>query len=221
MKRHYLIYQITNIVNGKIYIGQHITTNIDDNYFGSGDLLKRAQAKYGLDKFVKTILFELQNKEEMNLLEKCVVTEDFCKRKDVYNIKLGGAGGWDVARTTESTRKGQQAMIQKLKANGTSAFEIWRKKLTPEEYNRRFVQKIRDSFKKPRCKPSRYSMEGNHSIFISNYALRKTIRISKDSALFYDYIAEGWVRCQVKDWSKVPLDAIDASSYPNRIRKKF
>ena len=31
----------------------------------------------------------------MNLLEKMVVTEEFCKRDDVYNIKIGGDGGWD------------------------------------------------------------------------------------------------------------------------------
>lgn len=94
-KKHYLIYQTTNLVNGKIYIGKHETTDIEDNYFGSGNLIRAAIKKYGLENFVKTILFELQNEEEMNLLEKMVVTEEFCKREDVYNIKVGGEGGWD------------------------------------------------------------------------------------------------------------------------------
>ena len=31
----------------------------------------------------------------MNLLEKMVVTEEFYAREDVYNIKVGGEGGWD------------------------------------------------------------------------------------------------------------------------------
>lgn len=96
-KKHYLIYQITNNINGKIYIGKHETFNIDDNYFGSGKHLKRAQEKYGLENFTKTILFELQNEEEMNLLEKMVVTEEFCKRDDVYNLKEGGKGSWAYA----------------------------------------------------------------------------------------------------------------------------
>jgi len=30
----------------------------------------------------------------MNLLEHCVVTPEFCKREDVYNIMEGGDGGW-------------------------------------------------------------------------------------------------------------------------------
>lgn len=94
MKKHYLIYQITNTVNNKIYIGKHITENVDDDYFGSGKLLSYAKEKYGIDKFVKTILFELQNEEEMNLLEKYVVTQEFCDRKDTYNINVGGDGGW-------------------------------------------------------------------------------------------------------------------------------
>lgn len=94
MRKHYLIYQITNQINQKIYIGKHETYNVDDNYFGSGKLIQAAIRKYGIENFVKTILFELQNREEMNLLEKAVVTSEFCAREDVYNINVGGDGGW-------------------------------------------------------------------------------------------------------------------------------
>lgn len=76
-----------------IYIGKHETFNIDDDYFGSGTYINNAIKKYGIENFTKTILFECQNAIEMNLLEEAVVTEDFCKRHDTYNIQVGGKGG--------------------------------------------------------------------------------------------------------------------------------
>ena len=108
-KKHYLIYQTTNLVNNKIYIGKHITENIEDNYFGSGKYLRNAINKHGLENFEYKILFELQNEEEMNLLEKCVVTQEFCDRKDTYNINVGGDGGWDYVNNTRTSESRKNA----------------------------------------------------------------------------------------------------------------
>ena len=40
-----IIYKTTNLVNGKIYVGQ--TTRDDENYIGSGSVLLQAVKKYG------------------------------------------------------------------------------------------------------------------------------------------------------------------------------
>lgn len=40
-KKYYLIYQITNLINNKIYIGQHVTSKIDDHYMGSRSTFKK------------------------------------------------------------------------------------------------------------------------------------------------------------------------------------
>lgn len=88
--KHYIIYKITNLVNGKIYIGKHKCNRLDDNYFGSGKNLKQAIEKYGRENFIFHLEIDLKNQEEMDLLEEMVVNKDFLARSDVYNISRGG-----------------------------------------------------------------------------------------------------------------------------------
>ncbi|QLF81398.1 hypothetical protein FB_0152 [Escherichia phage vB_EcoM_FB] len=86
----YYVYKITNIINGKFYIGAHSTSNMDDGYMGSGKLIKRAILKYGIENFKKEILKFVDSKKEMYELEKelVVLTENS------YNLKPGGSGGF-------------------------------------------------------------------------------------------------------------------------------
>lgn len=72
-----------------------MTDNKDDGYMGSGLRIRRAIEEYGIENFEKTILFECASVDEMNAKEAEIVNEDFIARDDVYNIKLGGDGGWN------------------------------------------------------------------------------------------------------------------------------
>lgn len=92
---HYLIYRIDNLENGKHYIGQHQTENPLDAYMGSGKYLLKAIAKEGVKNFVKTILFDFNNFEEMNEKEKELVPLSACYPDDKmsYNLKEGGNRG--------------------------------------------------------------------------------------------------------------------------------
>lgn len=115
---HYLIYKITNLVNGKFYIGQHKTDDLEDNYWGSGLAIHRAIDKYGIENFVFTVLIDLKNEEEMNLLEELVVNEDFIKRADVYNLKTGGSRGkysFESRMKISIANKGQKAWNKGIK----------------------------------------------------------------------------------------------------------
>jgi hypothetical protein len=91
MLYHYL-YEIRNTLNEDIYIGIHSTNNLDDGYMGSGKILHRAMKKYGRKNFKKTILRYFATREELEKAEEVIVTEDFIKRPDVYNVVLGGKG---------------------------------------------------------------------------------------------------------------------------------
>lgn len=86
----YLVYQITNIVNGKIYVGAHATNDRNDDYMGSGRGIKAAIHKYGTHNFTKTILCECNSIEEMFSKERELVTPEFVARQDTYNRVIGG-----------------------------------------------------------------------------------------------------------------------------------
>jgi hypothetical protein len=89
----FYIYKTTNLINNKIYIGYHVSDDIqNDNYLGSGDKLKLAIKKYGKHNFSREILFEFNSFEEMISKEKEIVNEEFLKRDDVYNVVRGGGG---------------------------------------------------------------------------------------------------------------------------------
>lgn len=62
-----VIYKTTNLINGKIYIGQ--TVNNIDSYYGSGKLLIKAIKKYGKENFTKEIICECNSIEELDQME--------------------------------------------------------------------------------------------------------------------------------------------------------
>ena len=91
----YYVYQITNLVNDKIYIGVHKTSDLNDGYMGSGKLIKRAIEKHGLENFKKEILNFFDSYSAALEKEKEIVTDEFLLREDTYNVRRGGTGGFD------------------------------------------------------------------------------------------------------------------------------
>ena len=128
--KNYYLYRITNLRNGKIYIGVHQTYNLNDGYMGSGKLLKSDYRKYGKECFRKEILEFFSNQEDMYMREYEVVNEDFISRSDVYNMSLGGGGtrmvgrpAWNKGKhpSEESRRKMSEAH------KGKVAWNKWKK----------------------------------------------------------------------------------------------
>lgn len=103
----YIVYLTICTSNNKIYVGVHKTENpnVFDGYIGNGvrvhvpSSYKKSKTpfqyavnKYGTDKFKRVTLGVFDTKEEAFELESKIVTEEFIRRADTYNIKLGGEG---------------------------------------------------------------------------------------------------------------------------------
>lgn len=87
------IYITTNLINGRQYIGQHKGGG-EDNYLGSGSLLKLAINKYGKENFKREILEFASTKEELDELERYYIAlAQATTNSKFYNIHEGGNGG--------------------------------------------------------------------------------------------------------------------------------
>ena len=102
---NYIVYKTTNLINGKIYVGVHRTNpDIFDGYIGCGVSKKdqkrkvkgfpTAVQKYGYENFKRETLFIFPDTKEGEELaykkEAEIVTIDFVKRIDTYNLSVGG-----------------------------------------------------------------------------------------------------------------------------------
>ena len=140
---YYTIYKITNLVNGKMYIGKHKTKNLDDGYMGSGHLIKRALQKYGANNFRKEWLMFCEDEEEMNYMELVYVDETWVLRNDTYNLTLGGNGG--LIEGQHSPRKGvhisEETRMKLRKANiGKKHSQETKKKMSISHKGKHFSQ---------------------------------------------------------------------------------
>ena len=92
---HFVIYETINKINSKKYRGAHICKSLNDDYLGSGILLKKAIAKYGFENFERKILLECDSVESMFKQEAIYVNKTWVEDPNTYNLKIGGTGGWD------------------------------------------------------------------------------------------------------------------------------
>lgn len=108
----YIVYETTNLVNNKIYIGLHKTKDPDifDGYIGNGIYVTQpytyqyaktafqyAVKKHGPKNFKRKTLAVFDTLEEASDLEEQLVNEKFLARNDVYNMILGGLGGYFIS----------------------------------------------------------------------------------------------------------------------------
>ena len=102
------------------------TTDINDDYIGSGKLLQKSVNKYGVENFKKEILFVFDNEAEMNAKEQELVTEEFVLLETNYNLCVGGHGGFSYLNINQiSVNNFEDSKIQTIASKKGIAKKEW------------------------------------------------------------------------------------------------
>lgn len=137
------VYVVTNIVNGKQYVG--ITNNLSKRWSahrkaeGRCPALHNAFKKYGIDKFVFTHLMDVFDLEHAKEIEQQLIIEKGCKVPNGYNVSDGGESrqgvpAWNkgmTGGTWPESRKGKPSPLKGTKMSEEQKAKL-RKPKSPE-----------------------------------------------------------------------------------------
>jgi len=152
------IYEWTNKLNGKKYIGSHIG-NVDDGYIGSGKVFKQAIKKYGIENFTRNILEYIDINDQKYLLEREKYHLDKVNAyysKNYYNVAKDVIGGDTKAGWSEERRKKFKQRIKNIWANRSeeekdkirNKAQVNRKKWLESNEGKIYVKEQRERFYK-------------------------------------------------------------------------
>lgn len=114
--KFYYTYKITLLkgsFTGHYYYGQHITSNINDGYCGSGTKLINYYNKYGKkegETYIKEIIQFYNNEDELNEAEYELIGDKYENDEMCINLVGGGKGGSKSSETKEKLR--QKTLLQ-------------------------------------------------------------------------------------------------------------
>lgn len=202
------IYETTNLVDNKKYIGQHKADKFEpENYIGSGILLAKAIEKYGKENFSCRLLEACNSREEMNEAEKRWIKEfDAANSDNYYNIAEGGEG-----HTCEPWNKG---IHQPLHPNSKKALDYGRH-LPSSDKQRKQLSKYRSSVVVTEETKKKLSDQQKGRICVNNGVINTFIK----PELLELYYSQGWRVGMDKSLSRTKEREEYRNSYKNS--KKF
>ena len=89
----YTVYKVLNLLTGEFYIGVHKTVDPNDDYLGSGKIIRAQVAQHGRANFSKEILATFQKRRDAYDMERAVV-EPLLGTPGFLNLHPGGQGGF-------------------------------------------------------------------------------------------------------------------------------
>jgi hypothetical protein len=119
MENYYILYETTNLINGKKYRGIHKTTKLEDGYLGSGTAFTEAIKKYGKKNFNREILQFCDSYDELIKIEEIYVDNEWVKDTSNYNLKTGGVVG---ILSQDSRNKISETLKRKYESGEKSRF---------------------------------------------------------------------------------------------------
>lgn len=202
------IYETTNLINGKKYIGQHKAKFFEPNkYIGSGILLVKAIEKYGKENFSCKLLEECNSREELNIaekkwIEKYSASED---RENFYNVARGGEG-----HTCDPWNKGKH---QQLHPNSKAALDYGRH-LPSSDKQREVLSKYRNSIVVTDDTKKKLSDQQKGRVCINNGIINTFVK----SDMLDFYYSQGWKKGMDKSLVRTKQREEERNRYKNSKR---
>jgi hypothetical protein len=132
----HFLYKTTNLVNGKYYVGMHSTSNLSDEYLGSGKRLWYSIRKHGRENHVREILEFFPDRKSLKEKEIEFVNAEMLSDPLCMNLCFGGERGFNP----EAAAKGGRASIGKNGHLGSK--EVHRRIREDEGFKQKWVEKI-------------------------------------------------------------------------------
>lgn len=127
------VYLTTNLLNGKQYVGQHLSDGFDKYYKGSGIAITHAINKYGWDNFNCEVICWCSTQTQLNEAEDNYIKLLGTMFPKGYNLKGGGSHGRYSKEAKEKMSKAQKKYFSK-EENRKKASELQKKRyLNPDE----------------------------------------------------------------------------------------
>lgn len=202
-----IIYKTTNLINGKIYIGQDSKNK--SSYIGSGRALLNAIKKYGKENFSKEILCFCESKKDMD--EKEIYYINFfnsTNKQKGYNISQGGGGVLGVSLSED-----RKNLISKAN-KGKKLSKETRQKISKAHTGRVFTEEHKN-----KIKHNHHDVSGSKNPMFNKYHTEKTKNIiskkNKGNKLSEDRILQISLRTKGENNNKSKLTEKDVLKIRN------